>query len=211
MNRSLLAGPSESPLWLRWTDVIHADLRAAVLAKEPVDDRERDSISAFVEHFDRLESPFDEHASLVHVTGSAIVVGDRGVVLHLHKRLGRWLQPGGHIEAGEMPWEGAHREVVEETGLDARHPEHGPELVHIDVHPGPRGHTHLDLRYLLYAPDADPAPPPGESQDVRWFGWDEAIEISDAGIAGALTGLRSRFEQPGPATRSSNTGKIHRG
>ena len=47
-----------------------------------------------------------------------------------------------------------------------------PELAHVDVHPGGRGHTHLDLRYLFTADDADPAPPPEESQEVGWFPWD---------------------------------------
>jgi hypothetical protein len=66
----------------------------------------------------------------------------------------------------------------------------GTKLVHVDVHPGPRGHTHLDLRYVLVAGDVDPDPPAGESQDVRWFDWDEAIEISDDGLRGILVALR---------------------
>src|SRR5215510_3939162 len=85
-------------------------IRAAVLARVPIDAAEQQSIDAFVSHFDRLADPCNEHANPVHVTGSAIVVGDRGVVLHRHKRLGIWLQPGGHIDPGEWPWEGALRE-----------------------------------------------------------------------------------------------------
>lgn len=159
------------------------------------------SLRAFVEHFDRLAEPFSEQADPVHVTGSAIVVGRRGVVLHLHKRLGIWLQPGGHIEPGELPWDGARREAIEETGLDVQHPTIGrepiqvPELIHVDVHPAARGHTHLDLRYLLMAPDADPSPPPDESQQVQWFGWDDAIAIADPGLTGALVAIRGRFAQ----------------
>ncbi|MDP9441404.1 MAG: NUDIX hydrolase, partial [Actinomycetota bacterium] len=78
----------------------------------------------------------------------------------------------------------------EETGLPLHDPAGGPQLVHVDVHPGPRGHTHLDVRYLALAPDLDPAPPPGESQQVRWFGWDEALAVADAGLVGALRHLR---------------------
>jgi 8-oxo-dGTP pyrophosphatase MutT (NUDIX family) len=165
-------------------------LLAAVVARAPVDERERFSIDLFAEHVPRLVRPYDEDADPVHVTASAIVVGARGVVLHLHKRLGLWLQPGGHIEAGETPAEGALREAREETGLDVDHPAGGPRLVHVDVHPGPKGHTHLDVRYLLEAGDGEPAPAAGESPDARWFGWDAAIEVADAGLAGALRHLR---------------------
>ena len=71
----------------------------------------------------------------------------------------------------------------------------GDGLIHVDVHPGPRGHTHLDLRYRFTAPHIDPAPPAGESQDVRWFTWAEAIELADVGLEGVL-----RAVQPGVAT-----------
>jgi len=169
-------------------------VRDQVVARRPVDDRERTSIAAFVQQVDQLERPFDEHAAKVHVTASAIVVGSRGVVLHKHKRLGIWLQPGGHIDAGETPWDAAVRETREETGLDVADFTEPPALVHVDVHPGPKGHTHLDLRYVVRAPDVAPRPPAGESQDVKWFRWFEAIDLADAGLAGVLRSL-----QPGDA------------
>ncbi len=167
-----------------------ADLVAALAGRQPVDERERSSISRLLQEVVRLPHPFDQNADPTHVTASAIVVGSRGVVLHLHRRLGLWLQPGGHIEAGETPAGAAVREAHEETGLPLHDPEGGPQVVHVDVHPGPRGHTHLDVRYLVLAPDLDPAPPPGESQQVRWFGWDEALAVADAGLVGALRHLR---------------------
>jgi GNAT superfamily N-acetyltransferase len=105
------------------------------------------------------------------------------------------LQPGGHIDPGETPWDAARREAHEETGLDVTFPAGGPTLVHVDVHPGPRKHLHLDLRYVVEAPDVTPAPPPGESQEVRWFPWYKAIRVADAGLEGALRAL-----QPGEPT-----------
>jgi 8-oxo-dGTP pyrophosphatase MutT (NUDIX family) len=165
-------------------------IRAAVLARTPVDEREASSIVAFVSAFDALADPCSEHADLVHVTASAVVVGERGVVLHLHKRLGLWLQPGGHIDVGESPWAAAWREGSEETGLPLEPvPDGAPALLHVDVHPGPRGHTHLDLRYLVRAAAAEPAPGEGESPDVRWFTWDDALAIADPGLVGVLRSL----------------------
>lgn len=165
-------------------------LHAAIAALPDLDDRAARSRQRLLTELARLPHPFDEHADPTHVTASAIVVSSAGTLLHLHKRLGLWLQPGGHLAAGESPAQAALRETEEETGLRAIHPPTGPELVHVDVHDGGRGHTHLDLRYLLHAPPAPPCPPADESQDVRWFGWDEAIAVADPGLVGALRALR---------------------
>ncbi len=171
-------------------------LRADVQRRTPIDDRERVSIERFLEALDALDQPFEENADPTHVTGSAIVVGPRGVLLLKHKRLGIWLQPGGHIDAGEMPWDAALREAREETGLevsfaDPLDDDGVPELIHVDVHAGGRGHTHLDTRYLLDGGDADPAPPADESQEIGWFAWADAIELADPGVRALLEHLRS--------------------
>ena len=171
------------------------ELAAAVAARTPVDEREARSIERFAVELARLDAPYDEHADPVHVTGSAIVTGPRGVVLHLHKRMGLWLQPGGHVDPGESPADAALREAVEETGLDLdlADPDDPSAIAHVDAHDGPKGHVHLDVRYLVVArTDADPTPPPHESQDCRWFGWDEAIAIADPGLSGALKALKPR-------------------
>jgi len=173
------------------TDTVSVDeLLALVAHHDPIDERERRSVQTFRETVVRLGDPCSEHADTTHVTASAIIVGSRGTVLHRHKRLNMWLQPGGHIESGETPAEGALREAREETGLAVVHPGLGPVFFHVDVHPGPRGHTHLDLRYLLVAGDDDPRPAEGESPDARWFSWDEAMETADAGLVGALVRAR---------------------
>lgn len=175
-------------------------IRSAVLARRPVDARERDSVASFLRLFDALDRPYSETANKVHVTASAIVVTDdrRRVLLHMHKRMKLWLQPGGHIDEGELPWLAALREAHEETGLPAQlvgeFGDDGPALVHVDVHGGPKGHTHLDLRYLVESPHQAPSPPEGESQDVQWFHWHQAIGMFEPGLEGILRAL-----QPGDA------------
>lgn len=169
------------------------DLAALLEGHVAVDGRERESMARFVELVRQLSRPFDEHADPVHVTASAVVVSDDGekVALHLHKRLGMWLQPGGHIEPGESPAEAALREAREEIGVPVRHHSGDGLFVHVDVHPGPKGHTHLDLRYLVRAPQVTPRPAEGESTDVGWFSWSEAGRLADAGLTGALQVVRS--------------------
>ncbi len=173
---------------------LRATIRSAVAARQPVDGRETVSIGRFLAAFDELDDPFSQDAGPVHVTGSGIVVGRRGIVLLKHKRLGIWLQPGGHVDPGETPWEAARRETREETGLDVDfagplNADGEPELLHVDVHAGGRGHTHLDLRYRFES-DGDPDPPEGESQEIGWFGFAEAMAMADHGLEGLLRALR---------------------
>jgi 8-oxo-dGTP pyrophosphatase MutT (NUDIX family) len=171
-----------------------ADLRALVERHEPSSPREVAAKERFLAELGRLASPCDEDADPTHVTASGIVVGRRGTVLHLHKRLGIWMQPGGHIDAGETPPTAARREATEELGLAVEHPAGGALLIHIDVHEAALGHTHLDLRYLLLGSDEDPHPPPGESPDACWCDWDEAMAMADAALVDALPLARAAYE-----------------
>lgn len=171
----------------------------------PVDLRERESLGRIFAELDLLDSPFDKEAGPIHFTGSGLVIGPRGVVLHKHKRLGEWLQPGGHLDPDETPWDAAARETTEETGLDVvfgggLDGQGLPALAHVDVHQGGRGHTHLDLRYILDAGSQETSPPEGESQEVGWFDWDEAIHRADEGLQGILIALRPELGA-GPGSR----------
>ncbi|MCA8971313.1 MAG: NUDIX hydrolase [Planctomycetes bacterium] len=109
-----------------------------------------------------------------HLTASAIVLspGRDHVLLVHHKRLQRWLQPGGHIEATDATLEeAARREVLEETG--ATLPQGIPGvLLGLDVHPIPaaRGepqHLHHDVLFGFVASD-DEIRVSEESHAVQW-------------------------------------------
>ena len=64
------------------------------------------------------------------------------------------------------------------------------------MHDAALGHYHLDLRYLLLGEDADPQPPPGESPDARWCGWDEAFGLidGDRALSEGLRRARAAYE-----------------
>jgi ADP-ribose pyrophosphatase YjhB (NUDIX family) len=117
------------------------------------------------------------------------------------------VQPGGHVEPGETPEDAALRESVEETGVEVWHPAAKPHLLHIDEHPGPDDHIHLDLRYLLHADRAAAPIAPGETSGtgsgptLRWLTVAEAFEVADRSLARALEALtvhRSGSAHPDP-------------
>ena len=128
-----------------------------------------------------------------HVTGSAFVVspdGRRCLLVH-HRKLDRWLQPGGHADGDPDVAAVALREAREETGLErlAFAGGAGERLpFDLDVHRIPaRGgepaHEHHDVRFLLIADPLETPVPSGESHAVRWFDREQLSALGvDAGV-----------------------------
>ncbi len=172
------------------------DLATKIIGIEPVDQREADSIAATLDRLTWASNPFDERLHEHHLTASSFVVSSRGVILHRHRRLGIWVQPGGHVDNGESAEEAALRETREETGLDVCHLD-PPFLFHVDVHPGPRGHTHYDVRFVLRAPPLEPSPARGESPLVYWFDFEAAQRRCEPALVPALQKLERWYGDAG--------------
>jgi 8-oxo-dGTP pyrophosphatase MutT (NUDIX family) len=163
-------------------------LREQIARLEAFDEQEARSKAAVLDRLEWPEDPFAQDVNAHHLTASAFVVSSRGVVLHRHQLLGIWIQPGGHVDPPESPEAAALRETLEETGLVARHLD-PVELYQVDLHPGPKGHTHYDLRYVVVAPPLDPSPPENESPEVYWFDFDAAQKRCEPALVPVLDRL----------------------
>ncbi|MFG3504241.1 NUDIX hydrolase [Streptomyces sp. NPDC047821] len=131
-----------------------------------------------------------------HLTASALVVDpSRGrVLLTLHKKLGMWLQMGGHCEPGdETVAAAALREATEESGIPGLTLTAGGP-VRLDRHPIPAPcHWHLDVQYLAVAPPDAVEAISDESLDLRWFGYDEVAAVADASVVRLAEAARATF------------------
>ena len=104
-------------------------------------------------------------------TNAWVFGGDGGQLLLVRHRVLGWVNPGGHLDLGELPVAGAARELVEETGVRPTAAAARPGLVRAAVFPeGPSGpaHWHWNIHHLFVA---DPAAPlsaePGSP--AAWF------------------------------------------
>lgn len=135
-----------------------------------------------------LAQPLSRRQPTAHFTGSSVVTDGRRVALVHHRKLSRWLQPGGHVE----PEDGgdllatALREAREETGCPVVPHPTAPCPLDVDVHAIPsRGdeaaHLHLDVRFLVLTDQPEALRvDPTESAAVRWFELPEALHRADA-------------------------------
>jgi 8-oxo-dGTP pyrophosphatase MutT (NUDIX family) len=109
-----------------------------------------------------------------HITCSGLVLSPRrdGILLVLHRRLQRWLLPGGHVEPEDASvGDAARRETIEETGAILAE-DRSPRLVGVDVHgiPSRRDepfHLHHDLIFRHQA-ELDGFRASEEVREVRW-------------------------------------------
>ncbi len=171
-------------------------LLATLRRHQSADEQERGSIEAVIAELERDGTAGfrRSHFSPGHVTASGFVRnGDQVLLIH-HDRLGRWMQPGGHIEPEDANVEAAaRREIHEETGL-ADLTSLG--LLDVDVHLIPPGrgepsHLHFDLRWGF---EAVGTPVAGDGVSAaRWFGPEQLPGLGlDPGVGRAVPKLIGR-------------------
>ncbi len=129
-------------------------------------------------------SAFTRERLAGHFTGSAWLVsadGDRALLTH-HRKLGLWLQPGGHADGDTDLGSVALREAEEESGL--RDLSCLPGLFDLDRHriPARRDepeHWHYDARFVVRCGGSEAFAVGPESLDLAWRPIAELAEASD--------------------------------
>jgi 8-oxo-dGTP pyrophosphatase MutT (NUDIX family) len=125
-----------------------------------------------------------------HLTASAFVLSPdlQAVLLIFHRKLQKWLQPGGHFETGDVdPLAAARRELLEECGVEASTLQDG--IFDIDIHAIPSNavepaHLHFDLRFLLRASSWEVRLGDGIAE-FRWLSLQHAV-LQESSVAKTL-------------------------
>lgn len=174
------------------------DLKTRLTNYLPSDALEMRHLEQMRELCESIADPFSRNSFAPgHFTASAFILSpDRAdLLLIFHEKLGRWLQPGGHIDASdETVLAAARREAREEVGLLEL------ELLHeapldLDVHAIPArkaepSHAHFDVRFLFRA-QTRAAVAGSDAKAVRWVPLRElSAEFSDRSVMRAVAKLR---------------------
>jgi 8-oxo-dGTP pyrophosphatase MutT (NUDIX family) len=162
-------------------------------APDPAQDALRHAVLAFVlGHADACR----RECVPGHVTASTMVLDDTGtaVVLTLHRRLGRWVQLGGHCDDDDPDVVAAAlREATEESGVSGLRIV--PELAAIHVHPVTCSlgvpTRHLDLQFVARAPAGAQIAISDESDDLRWWPVDALPPGTDYALAQLVSRARA--------------------
>ncbi|WP_329023108.1 NUDIX hydrolase [Streptomyces sp. NBC_00690] len=150
---------------------------------------------AYLDHLSAHPDAMWKSCSAGHLTASALVIDPerQRVLLTLHKKLGMWLQMGGHCEPRDATLaRAALREATEESGIDGLTLLRSGEPVRLDRHPIPSPcNWHLDVQFAALAPPGSAVRISEESLDLRWYAYDEVADVADESVIRLLERTRA--------------------
>ena len=158
-------------------------LIAALKNHVPFNEEEERHVSEMIRFITEEADCFERSLIHGHLTGSAWITDEtlsKCVLVH-HRKLNRWLQPGGHADGETNILEVARKEAIEETGLwNLRS---NDRIFDVDIHLIPANsrdaaHFHYDVRIHFIASGDDAVTVSGESHDVAWIPMDKVKELS---------------------------------
>ena len=165
-------------------EVVYIGSAIVTTYKEFADDYSKQGISLKRDNMDEQKQDKIEK----HYTSSVLVVTEsepKRILLVYHKKLNKWMPPGGHQESFENPYETAIREIKEETSIDISKYIPRPESVddraislpiplrifeeRIDAAGDKPEHFHIDMIYLVTVPYQVAVVQEAEASSIGWF------------------------------------------
>ena len=122
-----------------------------------------------------------------HFCASVFIINpeNKNILLVKHKKFGKWVQPGGHIEHGEFPEEAAAREAYEETGIKVkiigeRFPREDDFIRPLGIQKNRNlyGDLHIDIIYLAVPINNIEPVISDESTNISWFSREELDNLN---------------------------------
>jgi len=151
---------------------------------------------AFLELLHDPEDPFRRERLAGHFTASAWLVSGDGLRLLMthHRKLGLWLQLGGHADGERDPAAVALKEAEEESGLSGLRVE--PTIFDLDRHRIPEykgvpAHWHYDLRFVVHVGDNEDFVVSDESHALAWR--EIAAMVDDEGIDPSVRRMAAKW------------------
>jgi 8-oxo-dGTP pyrophosphatase MutT (NUDIX family) len=126
---------------------------------------------------------FERRREAGHFTASAWVLdpSTQSVLLILHSKINKWLQPGGHADGNQNLLEVAKKELAEESGINSIETLKS-SIFDLDIHtiPSHKGvpeHLHYDMRFIFRGNSNAATQINHESKDIQWVPLDEIPEL----------------------------------
>jgi 8-oxo-dGTP pyrophosphatase MutT (NUDIX family) len=125
------------------------------------------------------KDPFSRKSLEGHVTASGFLVNNdksKFLLMH-HRKLKKWVQPGGHCDGDADVLAIAIKETKEESGIVSIKPI-SCQIYDIEVYWFPanlneKGHYHYDITFLLGTVDNDLLIKNIEANALRWFAFED--------------------------------------
>ncbi|NNE90704.1 MAG: NUDIX hydrolase [Verrucomicrobiales bacterium] len=142
------------------------------------------TVGRFLEFVESQPDCFQRSLAIGHLTGAAWLVNAKGdsVLLTHHRKLEKWLQPGGHADGETDIFKVAKTEADEETGLRPIEPI-VDQIFDLDIHTIPARknepeHEHFDVRFAFRHCGSGEFTVSHESIDLAWVPLEKLSEYT---------------------------------
>jgi 8-oxo-dGTP pyrophosphatase MutT (NUDIX family) len=166
------------------------NITALIAAYSPSDGNEKKyhaGITRFLKQHG--DTAFCHELLIGHITASAFLLNHNSTkfLLMHHVKLNKWLQLGGHCDGNTDVLAVALKEAQEESGISSIEPVKTSifdiDIHHIPMHKAVPAHEHYDIRFLLKTVNSDTIQKNNESNELRWFSFNEELPTQEESVA----------------------------